>query len=340
MVSVSVVGATGYTGGELLRILMGHPNVRVTHVTSESRPGQPLTEVHPFLRGRMEKTLESFHPEKMAKDSDVAFFALPHGVGSRSIAAFVKTGKKAVDLSADFRLKDLRTYETWYKVKHASPGLLKRAVYGLPELYRKNIPSATVIANPGCYATATILALTPLVRRRWLTPGSVVVDAKSGASGAGRKLDAMYLYTEVTENFQPYAVAQHRHGPEIEQVLRDQGKTPVPLTFVPHLVPMTRGILITAYGTLKSAKSEEALRQAFKEDFGTERFIRLLPEGQWPKTKDTAGTNHVDISIKLDQRTRRVIVMTALDNLVKGAAGQAVQNMNLLFGLPEAEGLA
>lgn len=339
MIRAAVVGATGYTGGELLRILLAHPEVRIAHVTSESRPGQKIGDIHPFLRGRLDLTLESFHAKRLAGACDLAFFALPHGVGSKNIADFVAQGKRAVDLSADFRLKNVKTYQTWYKVKHASPGLLKKAVYGLPELYRKDIPGSPLIANPGCYATTTILALSPLVKRNWVTPGSLVVDAKSGVTGAGKKLDPMYLYCEVTENFQAYAVAKHRHVPEIEQVLADQSGKPVSLTFVPHLVPMTRGILATAYGTLKKKMTAAAVRQAFEEDYGGERFIRLLPEGRWPQTKDTAGTNYVDINVTIDERNRRVVVLAALDNLVKGASGQAVQNMNLLFGLPEALGI-
>ncbi len=339
MIRVSVVGSTGYTGGELLKILLAHPEVRVAHVTSESKPGQKLSDVHPFLRGRLDLTLEAFDAKKLAAGCDVAFFALPHGVGSKNIASFVAQGRRAVDLSADFRLKDVKTYEAWYQVKHASPALLKKAVYGLPELYRKEIPGAPLIANPGCYATATILALTPLARRKWLVPGSVVVDAKSGVSGAGKKLDPMYLYCEATENFQAYAVAKHRHVPEIEQVLEDQSGATMSLTFVPHLVPMTRGILVTAYGTLKKKMNAASVRRAFEEDYGGERFLRLLPEGRWPQTKDTAGTNYVDINVTIDERNRRVVVLAALDNLVKGAAGQAVQNMNLLFGLPEALGI-
>jgi N-acetyl-gamma-glutamyl-phosphate reductase len=339
MIRVAVVGATGYTGGELLRILLAHPEVRIAHVTSESRPGQKIGDIHPFLRGRLDLALETFHAKRLADTCDVAFFALPHGVGSKNIADFVAHGKRAVDLSADFRLKNVKTYETWYKVKHASPGLLKKSVYGLPELYRKDIPGSPLIANPGCYATTTILALSPLVKRNWVTPGSLVVDAKSGVTGAGKKLDPMYLYCEVTENFQAYAVAKHRHVPEIEQVLADQSGRATAITFVPHLVPMTRGILVTAYGTLKKKMTTAAVRRAFEEDYGGERFIRLLPEGRWPQTKDTAGTNYVDINVTIDERNRRVVVLAALDNLVKGASGQAVQNMNLLFGLPEALGI-
>lgn len=339
MIRVAVVGATGYTGGELLRILLAHPEVRIAHVTSESRPGQKIGDIHPFLRGRLDLALETFHAKRLADTCDVAFFALPHGVGSKNIADFVAHGKRAVDLSADFRLKNVKTYETWYKVKHASPGLLKKSVYGLPELYRKDIPGSPLIANPGCYATTTILALSPLVKRNWVTPGSLVVDAKSGVTGAGKKLDPMYLYCEVTENFQAYAVAKHRHVPEIEQVLADQSGRATAITFVPHLVPMTRGILVTAYGTLKKKMTTAAVRRAFEEDYGGERFIRLLPEGRWPQTKDTAGTNYVDINVTIDERNRRVVVLAALDNLVKGASGQAVQNMNLLFGLSEALGI-
>jgi N-acetyl-gamma-glutamyl-phosphate reductase len=339
MIRVAVIGATGYTGGELLKLLVSHPEARVNHVTSSSRVGQNLSDIHPFLRNRLDLPLESFDAKRLAQACDVAFFALPHGVGSKNIADFVAQGKRAVDLSADFRLKDVKTYEAWYKVRHASPALLKKAVYGLPELYRKEIRKAPLIANPGCYATTTILALTPLLRRKWVVPGSVVVDAKSGVSGAGRKVDPMYLYCEVTENFQAYAVAKHRHVPEIEQVLADQSGSKTSLTFVPHLAPMTRGILVTAYGTLKKKMTPAAVRQAFEEDYEGERFLRILPEGRWPQTKDTAGTNYVDINVTIDERNRRVVVLAALDNLVKGASGQAVQNMNLLFGLSEAQGI-
>lgn len=339
MISAAVVGATGYTGGELLRILLQHPDVRVVRVTSESKPGRALAEVHPFLRGRLNLTLEKFNARTIAKSVDVAFFALPHGVGSKNIADFVKEGKRAVDLSADFRIKKLSVYESTYRVKHASPALLAKAVYGLPELFRGQIPGAPVIANPGCYATTTILALAPLLKNKLVRPGSIVVDAKSGVSGAGKKLDPMYLYCEATENFQAYAVVKHRHVPEIEQALGDHAGAAPTLTFVPHLVPMTRGIHVTAYADLKKKTTPARLRAVYEAAYAGERFIRVLPEGQWPQTKDVAGTNYVDIAVAVDERHGRAVVLAVLDNLVKGAAGQAVQNMNLLFGLDETAGL-
>jgi N-acetyl-gamma-glutamyl-phosphate reductase len=339
MIHVSIVGATGYTGGELLKILRRHPEVRVVHVTSESSPGKRLEEVHPFLRKDYDLVLESFDAKKLAADSDVAFFALPHGVGSKSIAQFLATGKKAVDLSADFRLKDVKTYEAWYKVKHASPKLLKEAVYGLPELFREKIPAARLVANPGCYATTTILALAPLLKHNLIDPASIVVDAKSGVSGAGKKLDLMYHFPECAENFQAYSVIKHRHVPEIEQALEEaSGRAPV-MTFVPHLVPMTRGILADAYGRLRRKTSAAQVRALFEKEYGSERFIRLLPEGRWPQTKDVSYTNNVDLNVAVDERAGRVIVLAALDNLIKGASGQAVQNMNLMFGLDETAGL-
>lgn len=339
MIHVSVVGATGYTGGELLKILKNHPDVRVTHVTTSSTPGKSLAEAHPFLRGVYDLALESYDAKKLAKDTDVAFFALPHGVGSKAIAQFLATGKKVVDLSADFRLRDLKTYESWYKVKHASPALLKEAVYGLPELFRSKIPAARLIANPGCYATTTILALAPLLKHGLIDPSTIVVDAKSGVSGAGKKLDLMYHFPENNENFQAYAVGKHRHQPEIEQALKDASGRAAPITFVPHLVPMTRGILANVYAKLKKKTSTAQVRAVFQEMYGEERFIRLLAEGVWPQTKDVSNNNFVDINATVDERNGRVIVLAALDNLVKGAAGQAVQNMNLISGLEETAGL-
>jgi len=339
MINVSIVGATGYTGQELLRILARHPHVRVLHVTSESSPGKRVDEMHGDLRGVYDLVFEKYDAKTLAADSDAAFFALPHGVGSKAVAQFAKFGKKAIDLSADFRIENLKTYEAWYKVAHAAPALLKKAVYGLPELYRKKIVGASIVANPGCYATTTILALTPLLREKLIDPSTIVVDAKSGVTGAGKKLASMYHFPETSENFQAYGVAQHRHMPEIEQVLSDQAKRSVKITFVPHLVPMNRGILANAYASLKPGVSSARVRKAFENAYGRERFVRLLPEGQWPQTKDVIHGNFCDINIKVDERTRRVIVLAALDNLVKGASGQAVQNMNLLFGRDEHEGL-
>lgn len=339
MIRAAIVGATGYTGGELLKILKRHPDARVTHVTTSSSPGVRLEEIHPQLRKDYDLTLESFNAKALARETDVAFFALPHGVGSKAIAQFLAAGGKVVDLSADFRLRDVKTYEAWYKVKHASPKLLKEAVYGLPELFRSRIPGARLVANPGCYATTSILALAPLLKHGLIDPRSIVVDAKSGVTGAGKKPGPMYHFPDCAENFQAYSPAKHRHGPEIEQALRDASGRPASITFVPHLVPMTRGILANAYATLKRKATAASLLSVFEKEYGKERFIRLLPEGRWPQTKDVSYSNHVDIGLTVDERNGRVIVLAALDNLVKGAAGQAVQNMNLMFGLDETAGL-
>jgi N-acetyl-gamma-glutamyl-phosphate reductase len=339
MINVSVVGATGYTGAELLELLSRHRYVRVAHVTSVSSAGKRLDEVVPALRKKYDLVLEKPDVRRLAQDSDVAFFALPHGVGSRTIAQFARHGKKAVDISADFRIKDVALYEKWYKVRHAAPALLKTAAYGLPELFRDEVRRATVVANPGCYATASTLALAPLLRHRLVRPESIVVDAKSGVSGAGKKLALMYHYSETTENLQPYAVSHHRHMPEIEQTLSAVAGRKVRITFVPHLVPMNRGILAVAYADLRRKMTSEQVKESFRRDYGGEAFIRLLPGKEWPQTKSVAHSNFCDINVHVDERTNRVIAIAALDNLVKGAAGQAVQNMNLMFGFDETEGL-
>jgi N-acetyl-gamma-glutamyl-phosphate reductase len=339
MTRIAVVGATGYTGAELLKWLLRHPRVRVNHVTSVSSAGKPLSDVLPFFRNKYDLLLEKPDPKRLAADTDLAFFALPHGEGARAIAAYLRGGGKAIDVSADFRLKKVKEYETWYKTRHPAPELLKEAVYGLPELFRARIRSTRIVANPGCYATTSILALAPLLRSRLVRPDSIVVDAKSGVSGAGKKLALMYHYSEVTENFQAYAVANHRHVPEIEQALASVTGRSVRLTFVPHLVPMDRGILVAAYATLNRRASLSRLRSLYQETYGGEPFLRILPEGEWPQTKNVVHTNFCDINVQLDGRTGRVVVLAALDNLVKGAAGQAIQNMNLLFGWKETEGL-
>ncbi|HRY28458.1 MAG TPA: N-acetyl-gamma-glutamyl-phosphate reductase [Elusimicrobiota bacterium] len=339
MINVSVVGATGYTGAELLRILLNHRHVKVKHVTSESSAGKRIDEVIPSLRKKYDLVLEKPDIARLAKESDVAFFALPHGVGGRAIAEFLRHGKKAVDISADFRLKDVKAYEKWYGVEHPAPDLLKKAVYGLPELWRERIRSAALVANPGCYATAATLALLPLLRHKLVDEDSLIVDAKSGVSGAGKKLSSMYHFSEVTENFQAYAVAHHRHTPEVEQTLSETTGRPTRITFVPHLVPMNRGILAAAYATLKKKTSAAAVRAVFENDYGREKFVRLLAGEEWPQTKNVAHTNYCDINLKVDERTNRVVVLSALDNLVKGASGQAVQNMNLMFGFDEGEAL-
>jgi N-acetyl-gamma-glutamyl-phosphate reductase len=308
-------------------------------VTSESRPGQNLGDIHPFSSQPLDLTLESFNAKRLAETCDVAFFALPHGVGSKNIADFVAQGKRAMDLSADFRLKNVKTYEAWYKVKHASPALVEkgglrssRTVSKRHSRDRRSLPTPAVTPPRRSWPCPRLL------RRKWLTPG-LWWWTPNRACPAREKAGSDVSLLRSDGKLPSLRCGKHRHVPEIEQVLADQSGRATSLTFVPHLVPMTRGILVTAYGTLKKKMTTAAVRQAFEEDYGGERFIRLLPEGRWPQTKDTAGTNYVDINVTIDERNRRVVVLAALDNLVKGASGQAVQNMNLLFGLSEALGI-
>ena len=335
----SILGATGYTGAELLRILSNHPQAQVQYLTSENNTGAPITQVYPHLNQFYhDKMISIKEVEKIAAESDVVFACLPHGhamsIGEQVTAA----GARLIDMGADYRFSDTNVYEKWYKLKHVHEK--SQAVYGLTELKRDQVKRARIVANPGCYTTASILALTPLLRDNLVDTNSLIVDAKSGVSGAGRKAETMYLICEAFENVQAYGIASHRHTPEIEQALSEAANEPVSINFTPHLIPMPRGILSTCYGNLKSSVTEEEVDQAFQSAYGNEFFIRLLGRGGYPATKNTRGSNFCDIAWHIDPRTHRVIVVSALDNLVKGAAGQAVQNMNVMFGLDEKMGLA
>ena len=341
-IKVSILGATGYTGGELLKILLHHPQTEVVHATSESSPGKRIEDIHPSLRNLYPelilKKLTRATLQKIALESEVVFMALPAGEAAKLAEFFVSRGRRVIDLSADFRL-DKKDYEKFYLHKHGAPQLLKKAVYGLPELFRETIHDFRIVANPGCYATAAILALAPLVKNRLIETDSIIVDAKSGVSGAGKKLEPMYAFSEANENMMPYAVAHHRHTPEMEEVLSGLSKDEVTVTFVPQLAPMTRGILAVAYA--KAARNVDAKRthQRVMDFYENEPFVRVLENGFMPQTKAVLNTNFCDIGVAFDARTDLIIVASALDNLVKGAAGQAVQNMNLLFGLDETTGL-
>jgi len=339
MLKVAVVGASGYTGVELLRILYAHPEVAVTCVTSEQNAGKPVSSVFPTLRGRVDLVLENLEPAGIAEKVDVVFTALPHKAAMEVVPTFLKLGKDVVDLSADYRLRDAETYGQWYE-KHMNPELLSKAVYGIPELRRDVIREASLIANPGCYPTSTILGLAPLLKNKLIDPKSIIVDAKSGVSGAGRGAKVDNLYCEVNEGFKPYGVGGvHRHIPEIEQELSLLNGAPLAISFTPHLVPMDRGILATIYSTpLKSATAAE-LVELYQAFYDGEPFVRVLPEGSFPSTANVRGSNFCDIGVAVDKRTGRIIVVSAIDNLVKGASGQAVQNMNLMCGLPETLGL-
>ncbi len=335
-IRVSVMGASGYTGGELVRLLAGHPEVQLVHLTAAQHEGKPVGAVFPNLRGVVPHTLEPAEAGRIARDSDVVFVALPHGMALKVVPEFLSAGARVVDLGADFRLKDPATYARWYRQEHTAPEILREAVYGLTELYRPRVRTARLVANPGCYPTAAVLAVAPLVQAG-LVVGPVVVDAKSGVSGAGRSPSPGTHFGEVNENVKPYHVGVHRHQPEMEQALAEVGPT-VQVLFAPHLVPMTRGILATCYVPLARGFSSEEALALYREAYAHEPFVRVLEE-EWPQTKATYGSNFCDLAVRVDPERGVAVVAAALDNLGKGAAGQAVQNFNAMFGLRETEGL-
>ena len=336
---IAIVGSSGYTGGELYRILLHHPSAQVTAVTSERSAGKPITDIFPHLTGLTDLLCESLDPEAIAKKADLAFLALPHVTAQDAAHRLHGLGVKVVDLSADYRLKDPALYETWYEHSHQYPDLLKTAVYGLPELHREKVRTASLIANPGCYPTSAILGLAPAVRDALVDLGTIVIDSKSGVSGAGRSPGLPYHFPEANEAFMAYKVGTHRHTPEIEQELSGIAGTPVTVSFTPHLVPMNRGILTTIYGKLAMQMDTKALHERYQAFYRTEPFVRVLPPGQFPNVRNVRGSNFCDIGVHADVRTGRAVIVTALDNLVKGASGQAVQNMNILMGYEETAGL-
>jgi N-acetyl-gamma-glutamyl-phosphate reductase len=330
------VGATGYTGVELLRLLLGHPRVELALVTSRSETGRPVAELFPSLRGHT--ALRYCAPDAAAlKECQAVFFAAPNGTAMHQVPALLDAGVKVIDLSADFRIRDAALWKQWYGQEHASPALLKRAVYGLPELYRDRIRGADLIANPGCYPTAVSLALLPLLRAGAIETHGLVADAKSGVSGAGRKAELETLYGETSESFRAYKAGGHRHLPEIQQTLEDAAGGRVELTFVPHLVPMVRGIHATVYAKLSKGSDAQEILSGF---YAREPFVDVLPPGSHPETRSVRGTNVCRIAAHSPGTSGRVVVLSVIDNLVKGAAGQAIQNMNLMFDLPEVTGLS
>lgn len=338
MVKVAVVGASGYTGVELLRLLLNHPDVTVTCVTANQNAGEEVATLFPSLAGRINMVCSALDVAEVAANAELVFTALPHQAAMAVIPGLLAAGCKVIDLSADYRLRDPQVYATWYAA-HTSPELLAEAVYGLPELYRAAIPTARLIANPGCYPTSVALALAPLLRDGWIDPTTLIIDSKSGTSGAGRSAKVDSLYCEVNEGFKAYGVGKHRHTPEIEQTLSDLAGQEVIVSFTPHLLPVNRGILSTCYASLRQETTTAALLQHYRSFYAGEAFVRIGVEGVLPNIAYVRGANYCDIGLVVDPRTNRVIVVSAIDNLVKGAAGQAVQNMNLLLGLPETRGL-
>lgn len=338
-IHVGIVGASGYTGTELTRILCNHPEARLTVATSRKYAGKKLSDIFPNLRNRTELVFENLTPDQLASRADFFFTAVPHKTAMDIAPRLLDAGKKVVDLSADYRIHDLTTYEKWYQA-HSSPHLLKEATYGLPELYRDIIAKSRLTANPGCYPTSIILALAPLLKAGAIIENSIIADSKSGTTGAGRAPQTATLFCEVHDGFKPYKVGRaHRHTPEIEQELKTIARKDVTITFTPHLLPISRGILSTVYATLSSNFDHQTLTDLFLQEYGSEPFIRILGENDFPATQFVRGSNFCDISFKIDQATGRIIVMSCIDNIVKGAAGQAVQNMNLMCGFDETDGL-
>ena len=344
MIKVGIVGGTGYTGVELLRLLVNHPGAEVSVITSRAEAGVPVATLYPSLRGHLDLAFTA-PDEKVLSRCDLVFFATPHGVAQAMMPGLVKEGVRIVDLSADFRIRDAALWSRWYKQEHACPELIDMAVYGLPERNREAIRGAQLIACPGCYPTATQLGLIPLLENSLVEPSSLIANAASGASGAGRQANVDNLLSEISDSFKAYGSGGHRHLPEIEQALRDAqpaGDVSVGLTFVPHLLPMIRGIHVTAYATLNEASrglSDQALQDLYESRYAQEPFVDVMPSGSHPATRSVKGSNVCRLSVCRPQGRDTIVVMSVIDNLTKGASGQAIQNMNIMFGLDERAGL-
>ena len=344
MVIVGIIGATGYAGNELVRLLMGHKDVEIMWYGSRSYIDKKYAEVYQNMFEIVEDTCLDDNMEELASKVDVIFTATPQGFLAGVLTEEILSRVKIIDLSADFRIKDVKAFEKWYKIEHKSPQFIEEAVYGLCEINRDKVKGARLIANPGCYTTCSILTAYPLVKEGLIDPDTLIIDAKSGTSGAGRGAKLPNLFCEVNENMKAYGVTNHRHTPEIEEQLGYAAGKEILVNFTPHLVPMNRGILVTEYATLTkkadgSLPTYEEIRAVYDKYYADEYFVRVLEKNVCPETKWVEGSNFVDVNFKIDERTGRIIMMGALDNIVKGAAGQAVQNMNLMFGLPETEGL-
>ena len=338
MTRVAVIGATGYAGAELVRILCDHPDVEVTMLTSRQYAGVAFDKVFPAMTGSVNLICEALDVDKVCDSADVVFTALPHKIPMTIVPDMISRGKKVIDLSADFRFKDANIYEAHYQ-QHTAKDLLDKAVYGLCEIYFEKIKIADLVGAPGCYPTSVLLPLVPVIKNNFIDTQSIVADSKSGVSGAGRSVSLTTHFCEVNESFKAYKVAEHRHNPEMEEVLSIEAGKPIKLTFVPHLLPMSRGILTTLYANPVKGINREDIEKCFNTFYSECPFIRILGDNRLPDTRNVRGTNFCEISIRLDERNGRLILISAIDNLVKGAAGQAVQNMNIMLGLEETAGL-
>lgn len=339
MIKVGIIGATGYAGSELVRILLGHKDVEIKWYGSRSYIDKKYASIYQNFFQLVDANCMDDNMEVLADQVDVIFTATPQGLCASLVNEEILSKVKIIDLSADFRIKDVKVYEEWYKLEHKSPQFIEEAVYGLCEINREDVKKARLVANPGCYTTCSILTCYPLVKEGIIDPNTIIVDAKSGTSGAGRGAKVDNLFCEVNENMKAYGVATHRHTPEIEEQLGYACGEKITINFTPHLVPMNRGILATAYASLKKDVTYEEVKAIYDKYYADEKFVRMLEKDVCPQTKWVEGSNYVDVNFKIDPRTNRIIMMGAIDNLVKGAAGQAVQNMNLMFGLKESEGL-
>jgi len=338
MIRIAIVGATGYAGAELVRILSAHPEVELTVLTSRQFAGVRFDQVYPAFNGVIDLVCEAYSQDRICDRADVVFMALPHRLPMSFVPEFIEREKKVIDLSADFRFNDATIYETAYQ-EHTAKELLASAVYGLSEIYAEQIGKATLIGNPGCYPTSVLLPLIPLLKKDLLDPSTLIADSKSGVSGAGRSLALASHYCEANESIKPYKVAVHRHNPEMDAILSREAQRPVSITFVPHLVPMTRGMLTTIYATPAANLQARDVTDCYAAAYSQRPFIRLCSKDRLPDTLIVRGTNYCDIGFKLDERNNRLIIVSAIDNLVKGAAGQAVQNMNIMMGFDETAGL-
>jgi len=338
MIKIGIYGASGYTGQECLRLLLRHSGIEVVAITSRRYAGLSIADVYPVFSGLTSLSFMDASPQEVAELADVIFLALPHSESMKVAPLFWESGKKVVDLSADYRLRDIAVYESWYG-RHASPHLVPEAVYGIPELYREEVARTRFVANPGCYPTSVILGMAPALKNKLIDPASVIVDSKSGTSGAGREPQVGSLFCEVNETFKAYKVGSHRHTPEIEQELSRLAGQEMNISFTPHLLPIDRGILSTIYATLTQEVTSAALSEIYRNFYAGERFVRICRPGTFPNVAFVRGSNYCDIGTAVDARTHRLIVVSVIDNLVKGAAGQAIQNMNILCGFPEYMGL-